>query len=190
MCAHHNPMAVSNCHSFNLFIVFAHRLWLCYFSTKLIFLTKIHIFTQFPLVFFIRSFMMNQNMDDPVGIFNKISGLIKYTYFEVIFVTSQLIFRRCSDPRPTFLYYEDFRAHLRVVNQRRNFDRNDLILFESWPGNSRYVQNRRRNQRTDNTSSGLDMEAVAQLISSSVSEGITHGMSTVLDTFMHSHKII
>lgn len=106
-----------------------------------------------------------------------------------------MICRRCADPRPTFLYYEDFRAHLRVVHQRRDFDRNDLILFESWPGSSRYILNRertsvRRNPRNEAASSGqigLNMSEVVGLISNSVADGIARGIASVMETVATRH---
>lgn len=78
---------------------------------------------------------------------------------------------------------EDFRAHLRVVHQRREFDSRDLSLFESWPGSSRFIQHRPSKRRetitAPQTATGMVTLSSSDL-TQMVADGISRGMAAVM----------
>lgn len=160
----------------------------------------------------------NRNPDDPVSLIHQFLRLIREflvlcvlgygvqcnlicticcSFISLIrgisIILSQITCRRCPKPQPTFLYYEDFRAHLRVKHGIRAFDDNDITLFESWPGSSTYVL--RRPARSRLTPSGSSrgggdqqqfadlIQVVSQTVAQSVSIGIEKGMAAVMSNF-------
>lgn len=86
-------------------------------------------------------------------------------------------------PQPTFLYMEDFRAHLRVVHQRRELDHRDLSLFEAWPGSAKFIQHRPQKRReavsVPQKATGLVTFSSSDL-TQMVADGISRGMAAVM----------
>lgn len=81
------------------------------------------------------------------------------------------------------MYMEDFRAHLRVVHKRREFDNHDLSLFESWPGSARFIKHRPSKKRDAVLASTVS--APAQVLSSDditriIADGISRGIQVVM----------
>lgn len=78
---------------------------------------------------------------------------------------------------------EDFRAHLRVVHQRRDFDHRDMPLFESWPGSARFIQHRPSKRREPVTApqNAAGMVTLSSTdLTQMVADGISRGMAAVM----------
>lgn len=80
---------------------------------------------------------------------------------------------------------------MRVKHGIRQFDDNDMILYEAWPGSSTYILRRPSKQQQQQRAGGafhsqsrgssLNVDDLLQYVSRSVSDGIERGMTAAVN---------